>query len=144
MPVRVAASFLLCLLFLMSGASAADPVPTPKPILFARGASQGTVEGNVLRGERDLYSITAGAGQAMTVTITAPEGNAAFQIYEPGSRIARDKDGILEVAGNALRGAGETDDANRWAGRLPRGGAYLVVIGSTRGNAGYTLLVKIE
>ncbi len=144
MAMRVAASFLLCLLFLMSGASAADPVPTPRPIFFARGASQGTVDGNVLRGERALYSITAGAGQAMTVAITAPEGNAAFQIYEPGSRVARDKDGILEVEGNALRGAGETDDATRWAGRLPRGGPYLIVIGSTRGNAGYTLHVKIE
>ncbi|MGD9879321.1 MAG: hypothetical protein AB7F22_08025 [Reyranella sp.] len=142
--MRIAASFFLCLFFLVSGASAADPVPTPRPIYFATGSSKGTVGGHVLRGERDLYSVTAAAGQAMTVTITAPEGNAVFQIYQPGTTIARDNDGILEFKGNALRGAGETDDATRWSGRLPQRGTYLIVIGSTRGNAGYTMDVKIE
>ena len=143
MRTRIAASFLLGLL-LLAGASAADPVPVPRPIVFSAGASSGTVSGNVLRGERALYSIVAAAGQTMTVTIAAPETNAVFQIYEPGTRIGRDKDGILELAGNAMRGAGETDDARRWSGRLPRGGAYLIVIGGTRGNAGYTLDVRIE
>jgi hypothetical protein len=142
--MRLAASFFLCFVFLLSGALAADPVPTPRPIFFAAGASKGTVGGHVLRGERNLYSITAGAGQTMTVTITAPEGNAAFQIFEPGTTVGRDNDGILEFKGTALRGADETDDATRWTGRLPRRGTYLIVVGSTRGNAGYTMDVKIE
>ena len=142
--MRIAAPFFLCLFFLMCGALAADPIPTPRPIYFATGSTKGTVGGHVLRGERALYTITAAAGQTMTVTITAPEGNAAFQIYLPGTTIARDNDGILEFKGTALPGASETDDATRWSGRLPQRGTYLIVVGGTRGNAGYTMDVKIE
>ncbi|HEY6981731.1 hypothetical protein [Reyranella sp.] len=32
----------------------------------------------------------------------------------------------------------------RWSGRLPRAGTYLIVIGSTRGNARYSIDVKVE
>lgn len=142
--MRIAASFFLCFFLLLSGASAADPIPAPRPIFFAAGASKGTVGGHVLRGARNLYSATAATGQTMTVTITAPEGNAVFQIYEPDTKIGRDNDGILEFEGKALRGADETDDATRWNGRLPRNGKYLIVVGSTRGNAGYSMDVKIE
>lgn len=123
---------------------AAEPVPTPRKIHFATGSTRGTVGGHVLRGRTDLYSLQAAAGQIMTVTITAPDDNAVFQIWEPGTTLGRDTDGILEFKGTALRGAGETDDATRWSGRLPRAGTYLIAIGSTRGNARYSADIKIE
>ena len=123
---------------------AAEPVPTPKAIFFATGSTRGTVGGNVTRGGRHLYTVKATAGQIMTVTITAPDDNAVFQIYEPGAEVTRDADGLLQFSGAALVHAGDGDDATRWSGRLPRSGSYLIVVGSTRGNARYSMDVKIE
>lgn len=135
---------LLALLLGASAAGAAEPVPTPKMIFFATGSTRGTAGGHVLRGARDLYSVKASAGLNMTVTITAPDDNAVFQIYEPGTQIGRDADGLLQFTGKALANADDGDDATRWSGRLPRTGTYLIVIGSTRGNARYSMDVKIE
>jgi hypothetical protein len=123
---------------------AAEPVPAPKMIFFATGSTRGTVGGHVLRGARHLYSLKALAGQVMTVTITAPDDNAVFQIYEPGAEVTRDGDGLLQFSGAALHAAAEGDDTTRWSGRLPKSGTYLIVIGSTRGNARYSMDVKIE
>jgi hypothetical protein len=113
-------------------------------IFFATGSTRGTAGGHVVRGNRDLYSVKAIGGQIMTVTITAPDDNAVFQIYEPGTQIGRDADGLLQFTGKALAHADDGDDATRWSGRLPRSGTYLIVIGSTRGNARYSMDVKIE
>jgi hypothetical protein len=143
-----ALSFLLFIMVLPAilalGAAAAEPVPVPKPIFFARGSASGTVGGHVLRGERALYSLKAAAGQSLTVTITAPDDNAVFQIYEPDTAIGRDADGLLEFKGPALHGADDGQDATRWSGRLPRTGTYLIVVGSTRGNARFSMDVKVE
>jgi hypothetical protein len=134
----------LALLLGLGAARAAEPVPTPKVIFFATGSTRGTAGGHVMRGARHLYSLKAIAGQFMTVTITAPDDNAVFQIYEPGAEVTRDADGLLQFAGAALPQAADGDDATRWSGRLPRTGSYLIVVGSTRGNARYSMDVKIE
>jgi hypothetical protein len=123
---------------------AAEPIPSPKPIFFATGSTSGTAGGHVLRGERNLYSVKAQGGQTLTVTLTTPDGNAVFQLYEPGTTIGRDNDGVLEFHGQALHGAADGEDASRWQGRLPKTGTYLIVVGSTRGNARYSMDVKIE
>ena len=141
--------FVLALVILtvsspFAAASAAEPVPTPKPIFFATGSTSGTVGGGVVRGERALHSLKAIAGQIMTVTLTTPDGNAVFQIYEPNTGISRNDDGILEFKGKALRGAGDGEDATRWHGVLPTSGTYVIAVGSTRGNARYSMDVKIE
>jgi hypothetical protein len=128
----------------ISNATAAEPIPVPKPIFFAHGSTSGTVGGHVLRGERAMYSLKAVAGQTLTVTVTAPDDNAVFQIYEPDTAIGRDLDGVLEFKGQPLHGAADGEDATRWQGRLPRAGTYLIVIGSTRGNARYSIDVKVE
>jgi hypothetical protein len=135
---------LSAILSLGGVASAAEPIPTPKPFFFATGSTSGTVGGHVLRGERNLYSLKATKGLTMTVTISAPDGNAVFQIYEPDTKIGRDDDGILEFKGKALPSAGDGDDTTRWTGRLPKSGSYIIVVGSTRGNARYSMDVKIE
>jgi hypothetical protein len=114
-----------------------------EPIRFARGASTAEVRGAVVRGERALYSIQAREGQRMSLRITAVEHNAVFQVYAPGAEVKTGDFGV-EVVGEALPGAGEGDDATRWAGELPRSGAYTIVVGGTRGNATYRLTVTIR
>lgn len=125
-------------------AVAAEPVPTPKKIFFATGSTRGTAGGHVLRGARDLYSLNATAGQFMTVTLTTPDDNAVFQIYGPGTTFDRDADDILAFHGTSMPGAGDGSDATRWTGRLPRTGTYLIAVGSTRGNARYSMDIRIE
>ena len=142
--MKIASSLFLVALLGLSPARAAEPVPAPQPIFFPAGSTSGTVGGRVVRGKRDLYSVKAIARQIMTVTITTPDGNAVFQIYEPGAQITRDSDGILEFNGKALHGASAGEDATRWSGRLPASGTYLLVVGSTRGNASYSMDIKIE
>src|SRR5262249_56419930 len=104
----------------------------PKAVYFGAGGAGGRGGGHVLRGKRALYSVKIPpGGSTLTVTLTAPDGNAVFQIYEPGTTIGRDNDGLLEFHGKALHGAEEGEDATRWKGQLKRPGVYLIVIGST-------------
>src|SRR5260370_23555011 len=135
--MKIALSFLALLLSL-TGAMAAEPIPSPKPIFFATGSTSGTVGGRVIRGERNLYSVKAAAGQTMTVTMTTPDDNAVFQIYQPGTTIGRDSDGLLEFHGTALHGAGDGEDATRWSGRLPAAGRYLLAARRTPRHAPHT------
>jgi hypothetical protein len=137
-------AFVLVLLLGTQSAFAVEPVPTPRKIFFATGSTRGTIGGHVLRGARDLYSLTAGAGQLMTLTLAAPDDNAVFQVYEPDTSVVRDVDGVLDFKGKPLLGAGPAEDTTRWTGRLPRAGTYLIVVGSTRGNARYSMDIKIE
>jgi hypothetical protein len=102
-----------------------------KKIQFARGSSSATVEGGVIRGERDRYYLGAKKGQTMSVKITSEEDNAVFQVYLPGEE-------------DALPGAGDGDDAKDWSGELPRDAEYIIVVGGARGNASYRLKVSIE
>lgn len=124
--------------------TSSPPVPKVRPIFFASGSSRGTIGGHVMRGQHDLYSLTAAAGQIMTVTITAPDDNATFQIYEPGTTIGRDADGSLEFKGKALRAVIEGEITTRWSGRLPVRGTYLLEIGSTRGQARYSMDIRLD
>ena len=100
-------------------------------IRFAHGRTSTVIRQSVLRGERDHYILRARAGQKLKVFISALEKNAAFQIYLPGRK-------------KMLKGAGETDDAVRWNGKLPVSGSYTIEVGSTRGNAGYKLFVALK
>ena len=117
------------LLLLLAGAGAARQQASRR-VRFARGATSAVVEGAVIRGDRDRYVVAARAGQRLQLAITSREDNAVFQLYAPGGR--------------PLRGAGEMDDARRWAGAPPATGDYVVVVGGTRGNASYRLTVSIR
>jgi hypothetical protein len=143
----VAWALLLAMLAMLACPGSADLVraaaATVQAIHFARGASSAEVRGAAIRGERMLYSFDAHEGQHATVRIDAAEHNGAFQIYRPPANPVM-RDSILEVDGQALPGAGEGDDAFEWTGTLPRTGAYLVVVGSTRGNVTYRLTVTIR
>lgn len=131
----------LALLLSYQGAVAAEGVR--KTIRFPTGQTSATLSSNVVRGDTDRYDITATEGQTMTVSISSPEKNAAFTIYQPGYR-ATVEDGLRIIAGATLTGAGEGDDAMRWHGALPASGKYLIEVGGTRGNASYQLKVAIK
>jgi hypothetical protein len=114
-----------------------------KRIHFAHGASTAQVRGAVVRGERALYSIEAREGQHMSLRIVALEKNAVVQVYAPGAKQEM-RNSVLHISGDTLPGAGEGDDAARWSGTLPGSGVYVLVVGSTRGNATYRLTVTLR
>lgn len=126
-----ASTFLVALVLGVVIPIGASQAGVNRPIRFASGASSGSVEGTVIRGDRDVYTLDARKGQRMTVTITSEEDNAVFQLYPPGSE-------------EGLDGADDGDDATQWKGDLPQSGRYRVVVGGTRGNASYTLTVRIR
>jgi hypothetical protein len=126
---RLQAAALLLALIANSATLFAEGVK--KRIRFPRGSTSTVIEGAVIRGEMDRYILGAKAGQQMSVRITSLEDNAAFHIYVPGFK-------------KTLDGAGETDDATLWTGKLPASGDYMIVVGGTRGNASYRLEVTIK
>jgi hypothetical protein len=120
-----------------SVASATEP-PIVRPLRFVPGSTAGQVSGAVLRGERHVYGFRARQGQQATVRIAAIEDNAAIEIHAPGPTLGG------QSAARAVIGVMLTKpDARRWSGRLPATGRYLIVVGSTRGNATYRLDVSI-
>jgi hypothetical protein len=121
----------------------ADKVPV-QVIRFDPGASSKDISGAVIRGERSLYSIGARGGQRLSISITSVEDNAVFQVYPPGVQAEHRNYGVEIVGAKALPGAAEGEDAKAWSGILPATGAYLIVVGPTRGNATYTLKVAIR
>jgi hypothetical protein len=136
--MRVSALILCCL---ASSLVLAQDQTAPTAIRFPSGQAGTTIEGAVIRGERDLYSLDARAGQTMTVAVTSSERNAVFQIYAPGVRIRHTEDGY-DFQGTELTPA--NSDVRSWKGGLPARGSYLIVVGGTRGNASYKLTVGIR
>lgn len=114
----------------MPGPGESSGMERTKRISFSPGDTSATVEGALVRGDRDSYLLGAQSGQQMWVHIASVENNAVFAVYEPGSE-------------RTLPGAGERDDATDWSGELPTSGDYKVTVGGTRGNASYTLEVSI-
>lgn len=141
MPIRKTTTIALLLAaVLVAGIGEAGE---KKTIRFSPGSHSATVQESVIRGEQDIYYITARAGQTLELSISAVEHNAVFSVYQPGA-VAEEKDGYTEITGKTLPGAGETDDATKWKGTLPVSGKYLIVVGGTRGNATYKLKVAIR
>lgn len=119
------------------------PAPdAPRALRFAKGHSSTTVRDAVVRGERAYWRFGARAGQLATVEVKALERNAVVEVWRPGAQ--RPAAVGEPMQGQALPGAGEGDEATRWSGRLPDDGEYLVVVGATRGNASYTLTLRID
>ena len=92
-------------------------------------------EGAVVRGERARYSVELQEGEYLQVYVgSAPTslefGNVAMQIWGPD--------------GQTLPGAGEGDDATGWQGAVPAAGEYLIEVGAIRGNAEYTMSVRVS
>jgi len=90
-----------------------------------------------------VYFLTANAKQTLEIKISSVEDNAVFEVYTPGSTVA-EKDGLTEVNGETLPGAGDTEEIRSWKGVLPVSGKYVIVVGGTRGNATYKLHVAVR
>jgi hypothetical protein len=120
--------WLLILSILFSSFAIAKGVK--QNIVFPKGQNGTTIDGTVVRGDRDTYSLRANAGQTMRVEITSTDNNAVFVIYQPN--------------GKTLPNAGDGQDATLWEGKLPAKGAYNIEVGGTRGNADYSLTIAIE
>lgn len=138
MPERNTFAFAVMALCCLLGVAAFRLLParpawagTSAVLQVEPGAAGALVTGAVVRGERDVYRLAAKAGQSLTVELVSVEENAAFQIYLPGK------------GNKTLPGAGDTDDAAKWNGVLPKTGTYRIVVGGTRGNAEYTLRVDV-
>ena len=100
-----------------------------KRVRFAKGRTSTIIKGAVVRGEVHNYILGAKEGQTMIVHITSREKNAVFTVYFSGKQEAVGDD------------ATETTD---WQGILPADNNYVIEVGSTRGNATYTLEVTIR
>ncbi|HRE40631.1 MAG TPA: hypothetical protein PLG90_04805 [Ignavibacteria bacterium] len=102
-----------------------------KRVKFKKGESSASYENSVVRGDKDIYVLTAKKYQVMTVGISSVEDNAVFQIKD-------------KRTGRMLYGAADGDDATSWDGELPSTGDYEIIVGGTRGNASYVLTVIIN
>ena len=99
-------------------------------IHFRPGTHSTTLHSAVVRATVDRYHLRARAGQVMQVRIDSAENNAEFDIAKPD--------------GGYLRNAAIREGATGWNGKLPLSGEYVIEVGSTRGNADYTLKVSIR
>ena len=100
-----------------------------KRVRFGKGRTSTVIKGAIVRGEVHNYILGAKANQTMTVHITSLEKNAVFTVYFSGKQEA--------VADDAT----ETTD---WQGVLPTNNDYVIEVGSSRGNASYTLEISIR
>lgn len=68
--------------------------------------------------------LEAAAGQTLNLTLTSLEDNAVLDVYAPdGALLAR--------------------EATTASVELPSGGDYTIIVGGTRGNASYELIIEI-
>lgn len=116
--------------FNVSAREKEEPPPTGSGgrttvVKFRKGASSANYSNSVIRGERDTYILGAGGGQTMSVSISALEDNAVFDVVSPG-------------------GAQLASERRSWTGRLPQDGKYRVIVGGTRGNATYKISFSIR
>lgn len=115
---------------LVAGASgAALATDFSHELNFSAGASSATVDGAVVRGDSDIWSFSARAGQQADVSITSLEDNAAFAVFVPPATT----DGDPTAA-----------DVKQWQGALPADGTYYIQVSGDRGNATYKLTVSIR
>lgn len=96
---------------------------------FAAGATSATVDGAVVRGDSDVWSFAASAGQHAEITVTSLEDNAAFAVF---------------VAPATTNSDPTAADVKSWRGTLPAAGTTYVQVSGDRGNATYKLTVSIK
>ncbi len=93
--------------------------------------TSGTVRlpGHVVRADRDTYTLQTVGGKSADVSIESDENNAVFEILDQNGK-------VLPCAGGG--------DCVQWSDELPLNGTYRIVVGGTRGNANYTLVISIR
>jgi hypothetical protein len=125
--ITVFSAALIAALSLLSVVAPAQTGRT-KRVRFASGKSSITLKGAIVRGTADRYVVGARRGQMMSVKISSIERNANFTVYFAGEQ-------------ESLVGS---DEATEWTGKLSDDNDYVIVVGSRRGNAAYTLTITIK
>jgi hypothetical protein len=93
-------------------------------VRFETGATSAAVDGGLILGERSRYVLEATEGQTMTLVVTSVEDNAIFDLYGPGEELL-----VRESMEASVQ--------------LPTTGRYTIIVGGTRGNATYQLVIEI-
>ncbi|MEU2041689.1 PPC domain-containing protein [Nocardia niwae] len=93
-------------------------------IEFPPGSDHTSVDGAVVRGDADTFAFEARAGQTLTLDLTSVEGNARFTTSGPDGRVL-----CAEQTWSRIT--------------LPKSGYYTISVEPSRGNATYTLSVRI-
>ncbi len=128
---RLLAALIPPSVMVLSLAAAAVAGDKP-PVKFTPGSDSASLKGDIQGMDRDIYPITAKAGQTMQVTVTNKRKLVLFHIQKPGKEEAY------------LPKAGEEDDATQWKGVLPVSGTYKIIVGAMRGDdTRYVLDIRI-
>lgn len=98
---------------------------TAHRLAFSKQRRVALVEGSIIRGERDTFVMRAQRGQIMSVSISALEDNAVFELHSPTGEIIK-------------------TEANSWHGTLPHTGDYRIVVGGMWGNTSYRMQIRIR
>jgi len=107
------------------------------PVSFAKGSSSATMKGNFGGYDSVNYTLSARAGQTMTVKITG-SSSANFNVFKPG-----------DAPGNATA-VGSGSVGTDWSGALPATGKYTVQVFQMRASARrgeqvpYTVTFRIQ
>ncbi len=102
-----------------------SPSGVTERIEFAAGADSASVDGAVVMGTTNRYVLRAGVGQSMSVEVASVEDNAVIDVLAPDGSVLVDEQTTATL-------------------QLPADGDYIVEVGSTRGNATYTVSVTIS
>lgn len=108
-----------------SQTSEATTQDQPIRVEFAANTNSQILENSLIRGTRAIYVVNARQNQTMTLKVTSVEDNAVFDLISPD--------------GNYL----ETE-LKDFSLTLPKDGDYQVIVGSTRGNTTYKLMLQID
>lgn len=107
------------------------------PVSFVKGSSSATMKGNFGGYDSVNYTLSARAGQTMTVKITG-SSSANFNVFKPG-----------DAPGNATA-VGSGSVGTDWSGALPATGKYTVQVFQMRASARrgeqvpYTVTFRIQ
>ncbi|MEU2177471.1 PPC domain-containing protein [Nocardia sp. NPDC019219] len=93
-------------------------------IEFAPGSDHTSIDGAVVRGDADTFAFEARAGQTLTLDLSSVEGNARFTTSGPDGRVLCAEETWSRIT-------------------LPKSGYYTISVEPSRGNATYTLSVRI-
>jgi hypothetical protein len=127
-PKLIPVSFAIVSLLVLVGCDSTAPkseTPAPIAIRFAPDTAFNSVTGSVVRGDRKIYRVTATRNQQMTITLSANETNAVFDLIAPNGKTLKSESTSLTQV-------------------LPSSGDYEIVVSGTRGNALYYLMVEIK
>ncbi len=137
-------SFLGALPILAAAPASAQQLPAIRTVTLSTAPASTSVSGTLADTRaRALYYVPGQAGQTMNVMVTSPGNNVVFQVWEPGTGVRANPDGIPILDGKAMHDAGPAEEPAAWIGALPKSGPYLLVVYSRRDPATYTVTISV-